>query len=159
MPQALILGGAALGRPQTTEAGLTALAWLGDECGLADGMLRLPGHEGRHRTEPEPGLGDEQPLDASALVEAELSAFTVTGDVDHGVRAQRAFEWFLGRNRLGRPLYDFATGGCRDGLGADEANANEGAESTLAFHRAQLVLEAAGLPRVVRAAGIQKAAA
>jgi glycosyltransferase involved in cell wall biosynthesis len=159
MPQALILGGAALGRPQTTEAGLTALAWLGDECGLADGMLRLPGHEGRHRTEPEPGLGDEQPLDASALVEAELSAFTVTGDVDHGVRAQRAFEWFLGRNRLGRPLYDFATGGCRDGLGADEANANEGAESTLAFHRAQLVLEAAGLPRVVRAAGIQKVAA
>ena len=31
-------------------------------------------------------------------------------------------------------------------------NANEGAESTLAFHRAQLVLDAAGLPRVVRIA-------
>ena len=29
---------------------------------------------------------------------------------------------------------------------------NEGAESTLAFHRAQLVLDAAGLPRVVRIA-------
>ena len=35
-------------------------------------------------------------------------------------RAQRAFDWFLGRNRLGRPLYDFATGGCCDGLGADD---------------------------------------
>ena len=62
----------------------------------------------------------------------------------HGARAQRAFDWFLGRNRLGRPLYDFATGGCCDGLGEDDVNANEGAESTLAFHRAQLVLDAAG---------------
>ena len=158
VPQALILGGVALGRPAATETGLTALAWLGDECGLAEGMLRLPGHDGRHRSEPQPGDGDEQPLDASALVEAELSAFAVTGDVEHGVRAQYAFEWFLGRNRLGRPLYDFATGGCRDGLGAEAVNANEGAESTLAFHRAQLVLDAAGLPRVVRAAVLAKSA-
>ena len=114
------------------------MRWLGDECGLGDGMLRLPGHQGRHRNEPAPGLGDEQPLDASALVEAELSAFAVTGDPLHGARAKRAFEWFLGRNRLGSPLYDFATGGCCDGLGTDDVNANEGAESTLAFHRAQL---------------------
>ena len=159
VPQALILGGVALGRPAATETGLTALAWLGDECGLATGTLRLPGHLGRHRGEPAPGAGDEQPLDASALVEAELSAFVVTGDIDHGVRAQRAFEWFLGRNRLGKPLYDFATGGCRDGLGEEEVNANEGAESMLAFHRAQLVLDAAGLPRVVRATRVAKSAA
>jgi hypothetical protein len=81
-----------------------------------------------------------------------LSAFEATGDPAHGMRAQRAFDWFLGRNKLGRPLYDFATGGCSDGLGDDDVNANEGAESTLAFHRAQLVLDAAGLPRVVRTA-------
>jgi hypothetical protein len=38
-------------------------------------------------------------------------------------------------------------------------NANEGAESTLAFHRAQLVLDAAGLPRVLRrGAGVKTAA-
>jgi hypothetical protein len=159
LPQALIVGGSALGRPDAVAAGLASLAWLGDECGLAEGMLRLPGHRGRHRTEPAPGLGDEQPLDASAFVEAELSAFTATRDALHGARAQRAFEWFLGRNRLGRPLYDFATGGCSDGLGQDDVNANEGAESTLAFHRAQLVLDAAGLPRVVRVADAVKTAA
>jgi hypothetical protein len=150
LSQALIAGGAALGWEQATEAGLSSLAWLGDECGLAEGVLRLPGHLGRHRSEPAPGRGDEQPLDASAFVEAELSALALTGDPVHAARAQRAFDWFLGRNRLGRPLYDFATGGCCDGLGADDVNANEGAESTLAFHRAQLVLDAAGLPRVIR---------
>ena len=152
LPQALIVGGAALGREEAVAAGLRSLEWLGDECGLAESLLRMPGHHGRRRGEPGPGLGDEQPLDASAFVEAELSAFAVTGNAGHGRRAQRAFEWFLGRNRVGRPLYDFATGGCCDGLEEDGVNANEGAESTLAFHRAQLVLDAAGLPRVLRAA-------
>ncbi len=150
VPQALIVGGEALGRQDAVAAGLESLSWLGDECGLADGMLRLPGHCGRHRDEPAPGDGDEQPLDASALVEAELAAFAVTHDPEHGARAQTAFDWFLGRNRLNRPLYDFATGGCGDGLGEDDINGNEGAESTLAFHRAQLALDTAELPVVVR---------
>ena len=159
LSHALIIGGVALDRDDAVAAGLESLAWLGDECGLADGLLRLPGNEGRRRDEAAPGAGDEQPLDASAFVEAELAAFAVTGDLEHSARAQRAFEWFLGRNKLGRPLYDFATGGCCDGLGDLDVNANEGAESTLAFHRAQLVLDAAGLPRVLRrGAGVQTAA-
>ena len=150
LSQALIVGGEALGRGDAVAAGLESLEWLGDECGLADGMLRLTGHCGRHRKQPAPGEGDEQPLDASALVEAELAAYAVTHDPEHGARAQTAFDWFLGRNRLNRPLYDFATGGCGDGIGADDINGNQGAESTLAFHRAQLSLDTAELPVVVR---------
>jgi hypothetical protein len=122
-------------------------------------MLLLTGHRGRHRDEPAPGTGDEQPLDASAFVEAELAAFAATHDPEHGARAQTAFDWFLGRNRLNRPLYDFATGGCSDGLGDEAINGNEGAESTLAFHRAQLSLDAAGLPVVVRHRGAATALA
>jgi Glycosyl transferases group 1 len=158
LPHALMVGGAALGRPEATELGLLSLAWLGDECGLNEGVLRLPGHAGRHRDEAAPGAGDEQPLDASALVDAELAAFAITGDVAHGARAKCSFDWFLGRNRLRRPLYDFATGGCCDGLGAEDVNANEGAESTLAFHRAHLAIDAAGLPRVARVAARELAA-
>jgi hypothetical protein len=150
LPHALIVGGAALGREDATATGLEALRWLGDESGLAEGTLRLTGHLGRRRTEPAPGGGDEQPLDASAFVSAELAAFAATGDPEHAERAQHAFEWFLGRNRLHRPLYDFATGGCSDGLGEETTNDNQGAESTLAVHRAALLLDAAGLPAVLR---------
>jgi glycosyltransferase involved in cell wall biosynthesis len=150
LPQALLVGGAALGRDDLAELGLESLRWLGDECGLAGDFLRLPGHRGRRRGEPAPGEGDEQPLEAAAFVEAELAAFAMTGAAEHGVRARHAFEWFLGRNHLRRPLYDFATGGCSDGLGAEDVNANEGAESTLAFHRAALVLDAAGVPSGLR---------
>jgi hypothetical protein len=48
-------------------------------------------------------------------------------------RARLIFEWFLGRNDLGVPLYDFRTGGCHDGLEPDRVNRNQGAESTLAW--------------------------
>ena len=150
LSQALIVGGSALRRPPDVALGLESLAWLGDACGLADGVLRLPGHHGRDRDEQAPGEGDEQPLDATAFVEAELAALVATGDPVHGSRARNAFDWFLGRNRLDRPLYDFATGGCSDGLGESDLNLNEGAESTLSFHRAQLLLDAAALPAVSR---------
>ncbi|HEY6960858.1 MAG TPA: glycosyltransferase family 4 protein [Gaiellaceae bacterium] len=145
LPQALLTGADALGRADLTELGLESLRWLGDECGLDGDTLRLPGHLGRRRGESAGSDGDEQPLDAAALVEAELSAFAITRRAEHGQRAIKAFEWFLGRNRLRRPLYDFATGGCSDGLGTEALNDNEGAESTLAFHQAALLLDAAGV--------------
>ena len=159
LSQALLAGGSALGRPELAELGLESLRWLGDECGLDKDALRLPGHHGRRRGEQAPGAGDEQPLDAAALVEAELTAFAVTREAEHGVRAMRAFEWFLGRNRLQKPLYDFATGGCSDGLGSDALNDNEGAESTLAFHRAALRLDAAGVRAPDRETALEPAAA
>src|SRR5205823_8947756 len=133
--------------------------WLGNECALDGDALRLPGHRGRGRGEPAPGVGDEQPLDAAALVEAELSAFAVTRKAEHGARAIRAFEWFFGRNSLQKPLYDFATGGCSDGLGSDALNDNQGAESTLAFHHAALLLDAAGVRAADREAELEPAAA
>jgi glycosyltransferase involved in cell wall biosynthesis len=150
LSQALISGGDALERDDLTELGLESLRWIGDESGLSENVLRLAGHLGRYKNEPAAGTGDEQPLDAAALVEAELAAFAITGAAEHGVRATRAFEWFLGRNALQKPLYDFATGGCSDGLGGQALNENEGAESTLAFHRAALLLDAAGVRAAVR---------
>ena len=90
LPHALIVGGVALGRDDLTETGLDALRWLGDESGLADGIAAADrATTAASRTSPLPAAGDEQPLDASAFVEAELAAFAVTGDPEHGVRAQQ----------------------------------------------------------------------
>jgi glycosyltransferase involved in cell wall biosynthesis len=151
LSEALISGGHALGRNDLVETGLESLRWLGDQSGLRDDYMRLSGHRGRGRQQPVSGSGDEQPLDAAAIVEAELAAYAVTREPEHGVRATRAFEWFLGRNSLRSPLYDFASGGCSDGLGSEALNQNEGAESTLALHRAALLLDAAGICASVEA--------
>jgi len=145
LPQALIAAGARLGEQQLLRDGVRALDWYAGELGSEGPCVRLVGNHGRRRGEPHPGDGDEQPLDAAALVEAEVEAFAATGAETHGRCAARAFEWFLGRNRLERSVLDFATGGCHDGLGEDGVNVNEGAESTLAYLQALLVLDAAGV--------------
>jgi hypothetical protein len=67
------------------------------------------------------------------MASACLEAYRITGDNCWLLEAQRAFEWFLGRNDLNLSLYDPTTGGCRDGLHPDRVNENQGAESTLAF--------------------------
>jgi glycosyltransferase involved in cell wall biosynthesis len=145
LPQALIAAGMRLGHGELVSEGMRSLGWYGGEVGIAGPWLQLVGHRGRRRGEPRQGDGDEQPLDAAALVEAEVEAFLATGDETCARHAVRAFEWFLGRNRLQRAVYDFATGGCQDGIGASSVNRNEGAESTLAYLQALLALDGAGL--------------
>jgi glycosyltransferase involved in cell wall biosynthesis len=145
LPQALIASGARLGEPEMVREGMRSLDWYGAEIGIGGSCVQLVGHHGRRRGEPHPGGGDEQPLDAAALVEAEVEAFVAgRGDARAG-NAVRAFEWFLGRNRLRHAVYDSSTGGCHDGLGESAVNRNEGAESTLAYLQALLALGAAGI--------------
>jgi hypothetical protein len=67
------------------------------------------------------------------LIEACDEAFSYTHDKIWIQRARRCLGWFLGNNDTQSILYDFKTGGCRDGLQADGPNQNEGAESTLAW--------------------------
>lgn len=145
LPQALITAGRRLREPTFIAAGVEALEWYAEQCRLDTGAVRLIGHRGRRRGETGAEDGDEQPIEAAALVEALADALAATGERAYGRQAVRAFEWFLGRNRLGVPVYDFATGGCHDGLGQQTVNDNEGAESTLAFLQALLALDAAGL--------------
>jgi glycosyltransferase involved in cell wall biosynthesis len=148
LPQALIAAGHRLDNPALLKSGLEALDWYAEQCALHTDTVRLVGNRWRRSGEPPRGWtaeGDEQPLDAAALVEALAEATIATGQREYGRQALRAFEWFLGRNCAGLAVYDFATGGCHDGLGPDGLNDNEGAESTLAYLQAWLAIEAAGL--------------
>jgi hypothetical protein len=80
-------------------------------------------------------------------VSACLEAFRVTEDTRWQNYAWSAFNWFLGDNDLQLPLYDSATGGCRDGLHPDRANQNQGAESTLSFLMALLEMRSLQQPQ------------
>jgi len=148
LPQALIAAGHRLGDPALLGMGVEALDWYAEQCELDSPAVRFIGNRWRREDDPAdaPGEeGDEQPLDAAAMVEALTEALSATGNRTYGQQAVRAFEWFLGRNRLGVAVYDFATGGCHDGLGREALNDNEGAESTLAFLQALLAVDGAGL--------------
>ena len=83
---------------------------------------------------------DQQPIEAAGTVMMLHAACQATGDNRFKKLQQKAFNWFLGKNDLGVPLYDSATKGCCDGLGPDGINLNQGAESTLSFLLSRLTM-------------------
>jgi glycosyltransferase involved in cell wall biosynthesis len=133
LSHALVLSGRCLKDARMLETGLRTLLWLVKVQTSEAGSFRPIGSNGFYRRGQERALFDQQPIEAQVTVSACIEAFRTTGDMFWVGEAQRAFEWFLGRNDLGLPVYDATTGGCRDGLHVDRVSQNQGAESTLAF--------------------------
>ncbi len=132
--QALILSGQDMGDTEVVDIGLKSLRWLASIQKTQAGHFRPVGSNGFYVKDGARADFDQQPVEAQAMVSACLDAFRATQDATWQREARRAFEWFLGRNDLGLPLYDASNGGCCDGLHPDRVNENQGAESSLAFH-------------------------
>jgi glycosyltransferase involved in cell wall biosynthesis len=133
LPHALLVAGRRIPDSGIFWTGLQTLEWLLEQQTAENGHLCLIGNAGWLTREGRRSNFDQQPLDAMALVEACIEAFRGTGDFRWIVEARRCLNWFLGFNDLNLPLYDFTTGGCYDGLTPQGVNANQGAESTLAW--------------------------
>lgn len=131
--EALITGGATLERQHSISLGLALLRWLFDAETAQEGWLRPIGNDGWWRPGSEPARWEQQPIEPASLTSAAVAARTVTGDRRWETLAERAHAWFLGANDLGLPLANPERGACHDGLGPRGINANEGAESTLAW--------------------------
>jgi len=144
LSQALIVSGSRMGHGEMESAGLRSLEWLVAIQRSEIGEFAPIGSNGFYRRAGRKAAFDQQPLEACAMVAACLAAERTSGDVRWTEHARRAFRWFLGQNHLQKPLYDAATGGCRDGLHADRVNENQGAESTLSFLLALLEMRSVG---------------
>jgi glycosyltransferase involved in cell wall biosynthesis len=153
LPEALIVSGARMGHAEMTDAGVASLEWLLSVQVADDGHFAPVGTDGFFRRGTQAARFDQQPVEACGSVSACLAAQRATGDQRWAIRARQAFDWFLGRNDLRVPLYDPATGGCRDGIHFDRVNENQGAESTLSFLQALHDVRAAQItsPPLVRA--------
>jgi glycosyltransferase involved in cell wall biosynthesis len=149
LPHALLMCGQWLPNQEMTAAGLESLEWLvALQRSTPSGGHFVPiGSNGFYVQGGERARFDQQPVEAQTTAAACLEAYRSTRDERWRKEARRAFEWFLGRNDLGLPVYDPNTGGCGDGLHPDRLNNNQGAESTLAFLQTLLELRlAADLP-------------
>jgi hypothetical protein len=133
IPQALLLSGRWLHRKDMINAGLRSLDWLVLIQTDPKGHFVPIGSHGWFTRDGQRARFDQQPLEAQNMIEGCIEAYRITGERKWIEAARRCFDWFLGRNDLNVPLYDYRTGGCCDGLTADGANQNQGAESTLAW--------------------------
>ncbi len=140
LPHALLMSGKWMQRGDMIDIGKRSLDWLVRVQTNPAGMLSIVGTDGWYLRGGPKARFDQQPVEAHALVDACVEAYRVTREKHWIDKARMAFHWFLGDNDLRIPLYDFTTGGCRDGLHADRVNENQGAESTLAWLMSLLLM-------------------
>jgi glycosyltransferase involved in cell wall biosynthesis len=133
LSHALILSGRWGHLHQAFDIGLRSLRWLLSIQKSAQGWFRPVGCNGFYPRNQPCAEFDQQAIEVHSMVSACTEAYRSTGDAFWLQEARTTFDWFLGRNDLGLPMYDSTTGGCSDGLHADRINQNQGAESTLAF--------------------------
>jgi hypothetical protein len=131
IPQAMMEAGFILARPHFIKLGLKILDWL-INCQFENGIFMPIGND-QWMTPFAKANYDQQPLEATSMIDACLKAGNLTQNSKYFQHATQAFFWYLGKNTHNEFLYDPFTGGCRDGLGIHGSNKNQGAESTLAW--------------------------
>ena len=105
------------------------------------------GCKGWYKIGKEKAQFDQQPIEAVSTVLMLHAAYEATGREKYLVLQRKAFDWFLGDNDLGIPIYDFKTKGCCDGLAQKGINLNQGAESTISFMMSLLcIIESFKIP-------------
>ena len=141
LPHVLLTCGKWMQRNDMIDLGKQALSWLIAIQTSEGGHFSPVGTNGWYPRGGTKARFDQQPIEAHAMIDACVEAFHVTREKYWLDQAQRAFYWFLGENDLRIPLYDFTTGGCRDGLHQDSVNENQGAESLLAWLMSRLLMQ------------------
>lgn len=146
LPQALIAAGHYLGKDDMRDHGLRSLEWLLEiQTDPQGGHLSLIGNNGWLKRKGKQARFDQQPIEATALIDACYEAFLVTEDERWPASIEQCFDWFLGQNDVHATLVGLTTGGCRDGLHAAGVNQNQGAESTIswlmALHRVHQIVQ------------------
>jgi hypothetical protein len=108
---------------------------------MVEGVFVPVGNDGWFKCGENRAFYDQQPLEASAMVEAAIDAYYATKNKRYMQFAHQVFGWFLGENSCKLVLYNSETGGCFDGLASDKVNLNQGGESLVSYLLARLRLE------------------
>jgi hypothetical protein len=133
LPHALLLAGHGIPDDQLVQQGLDSLEWLVRAQTVEDGRISTIGNNGWLERSGKRARFDQQPVEAMSMVSACAAAYRITRDEQWFERSRTFLAWFTGNNELHSSLYDYQTGGCRDGLQSDGPNLNQGAESTLSW--------------------------
>lgn len=134
LPNALLLAYALTGNTRYRDRAQAALEFL-VQVTVVDGVFMPIGCHGWYTRGGTRAWFDQQPIDVGDMVLACLTASQVLKEDEAHYRnlALLCFDWFFGRNALGRPVVNTENGGCHDGLTPEGVNANQGAESQASY--------------------------
>lgn len=139
LPLALLSHYEVTGNKDSYRTAMESIAFL-NSFSFENGYLNPVGNAGWMKKNGKNPIYDQQALETMAMVLLYSKAFEITKDDAYLNMMQISYEWFLGKNSLHIPLYDFETNGCADGLQFNSVNRNQGAESTLAYFISHLAV-------------------
>lgn len=104
------------------------------------GQLKIVSNKAWFKRKNEHEFYGEQPIEVATTIICLDLFYKVTGKNKYKNQMELAFSWFLGNNHLKQIMYHANNGASFDGLEKKQININQGAESTLCFFKAQMIL-------------------
>jgi len=140
LSEALALGYLLSGKQEYMDIATKSLRFLLDQTFVRNVYMPI-GQNGWYPMSGARAYYDQQPEEVSAMVVTLAVFYSITGEEMYYDFMRKAFYWFLGDNSLGQFVYDSVSGGCYDGIGENNINLNQGAESTISYLIARLTLD------------------
>jgi len=105
------------------------------------GQIKVISNKGWFKKKNERVFYGEQPIEIVTTIIALDLFYRITGKTRYKNQLEIAFSWFLGNNHLNQLMYNPKNGASYDGLEDTHVNINQGAESTLCFFKAQMIID------------------
>ncbi|GAA4884217.1 glycosyltransferase family 4 protein [Flaviramulus aquimarinus] len=104
-------------------------------------QIKVISNRGWFKKKNEREFYGEQPIEVVTTIIALDLFYDVTKKRAYKNQLELAFSWFLGNNHLHQIMYNPENGASYDGLEDVHVNINQGAESTLCFFKAQMIMD------------------
>ena len=140
LPEALMYSYLATGKLKYKKIAITTFDFLLSHY-FMKGQLKVISNRGWFKKENERTFYGEQPIEVATTIIALDLFYEVTKNRKYKDQLKLAFIWFLGNNHLKQIMYNPENGASYDGLEDKQININQGAESTLCFFKARLLME------------------
>lgn len=140
LPEAMLLAWLSINKPRYFDIAKTSFDFLLSQTYTKNEIKVISNKNARIKGEDRDFFG-EQPIDVSYTILALHTFYRTLNDASYLDKLNIAFSWFLGNNHLHQIIYNPCTGGCYDGLEETQVNLNQGAESTVSYLMARMVVE------------------
>ncbi|MEP1782574.1 MAG: hypothetical protein ABJJ50_23805, partial [Reichenbachiella sp.] len=140
LPEAMLYAYMATGNSSYKHVALTTFEFLLSKLFKAN-SIKVISNRGWLQKDRFPNEYGEQPIEISYTIQALELFYQAFKEGEYLRKMRVAFSWFLGNNHLHQIIYNPLTGGCYDGLEKYSPNLNQGAESTVCYLIARLIIE------------------
>lgn len=140
LPESMLFAFLTTNKPIYKKVALDSLDFLMSKM-FTNKTFKVISNNGWLHKDSEPHEYGEQPIDVAYTIHTLNSFYNAFGTAEYKQKMKIAFNWFLGKNHLGQIMYNPISGGGYDGLEKENVNLNQGAESTVCYLNARLLME------------------